>query len=791
MNILRTFLLLSLLCLFQDAGAQTTLSRVTFHIDQTQTKSDLARAGIDLSHGHIHSRSGFTTLVQDYELKRFDQMGIRYTMEIPDMAQYRKQLTEQTFRGGFLECQEHEFNEAVPKNFELGNIGGFFSMPEVIDQLDIMAFLYPGLISVRKPIGDFKTWQNNSIYWVKISDNPEVDENEPELLYTGLHHGRELISVSQTIYYMWYLLENYATDPLVRQIVDNTELFFVPVVNPDGLDYNVGGYNAQDDIFTRNHRKNMRDNNMNGTFEPEIDGVDINRNYGHEWAFDDEGSSGFEGSDTYRGPSPFSEPETQAIEYFCNEHEFQIALNYHSFGNVLIYPWGFSSTNTPDSLLYSNYGNKLTQLNRYVFGTGMETLGYMTNGDSDDWMYGEKDIYSFTPEIGTSDDGFYPPRFRIIPLCQSTLELNLLAARMVNSLIDITDETPRFIQPGINPLKLGFNRYGLLDGQVTISFNALSPHISQVPGPIVLDMDKFEPVEQELSFTVDNQIAYGSKVKIEIVCQQGTYTYRDTLTKTRADFKTIVMDNGDLDNWDTSEGPQWGNTDEEYKSGPVSITDSPGTNYIPNANEAIMLDQDVNLTKTTTAYAQFWAKWEIEDQFDYVVFQASTDGKSWENLCGEQSNLGSLFQLYEEPLYDGKQATWVLENVDLSSYLGQVIQLRFLLVTDGFEHKDGFYFDDFQIISIDEGIVATTDPDRDAFSVYPNPAGISFTVKVPDINQPAIHVFNALGQLVYTTREVFSEKHEIRTASWPEGFYQYQIFSQGRPVHAGTVSVIH
>lgn len=788
---LRFIILLTLLCLTRQAEAQTTLSKVTFVLDEGQTKSDLAKAGIDLSHGHSHSRESFTTLAQDYELRRFDALGIRYTVDVPDMAEYRKQLSEQSPRENFLDCQEHEFNEAVPKNFELGNVGGFFSMSEVIDQLDIMSFLYPSLISVRKPIGDFKTWGNRSIFWVKISDNPEVDENEPELLYTGLHHARELVTVSQTIYYMWYLLENYEKDPLVRQILNNTELYFVPVVNPDGLTYNIEGYDPDNDHFSRNHRKNMRDNNMNGSFEPEFDGVDINRNYGHQWGFDDEGSSGFEGSDTYRGPAPFSEPETQAMEYFCNQHDFQIALNYHAFGNVLIYPWGFNDEVTPDSSLFVNYGNKLTQLNRYVFGTGMETLGYITNGDSDDWMYGELGIFSFTPEMGETDDGFYPPRNRIIPLCQSTLELNLLSARMVNSLIEITDETPRYIHEGVNPLKLGFNRYGLLDGEVTFTFNSLSPHITEVPQPFVLNLNKFEPVERDLAFTVDQQIPYGAAVKIEVVCQQGTYMFRDTLIKTRADYKTIVSDDGDISKWDISEGQEWGNTTEDFKSGPVSITDSPNGPYIKNAQEAIMLNQDVDLSITTTAYAQFWAKWEIEDQFDYVVFQASTDGESWDNLCGEQSNLGSLFQLYEEPLYDGKQANWVLENVDLSSYLGQTIQLRFLLVTDGFEQKDGFYFDNFQIISLEDGHVATTDPNQSEFSVFPNPTGDLFTIKMPEIQKPMIRVFNTLGHGVYNSSANVSGTHVVSTSTWPSGLYQYLVYSDGVPVYTGTVSVIH
>lgn len=784
-----TILLLSLLSVLRS-DAQSVLSRVIFPIDDHQTRADLAKAGIDLSHGSSLDRNSFTTEIEDYQLSRLDQMGIRYTIAIPNLSQHRKQNQLSGQRENFLECQDHTFDVAVPKNFELGNVGGFFSMPEILDHLDAMAILYPNLVSVRKPIGSFKTWKNNSIFWVKISDQPETDENEPEILYTGLHHAREFITVSQTIYYMWYLLENYDNDPIIKQILDHTELYFVPVVNPDGLNYNVAGYDETEDVFTNNLRKNLRDNDGDGSFEPEVDGVDLNRNYGHEWAHDDEGSSGFGGSDTYRGPAPFSEPETQAIEYFCNTHEFKLALNYHSYGDVLVYPWGYNDSNTPDSTLFSNYGHLLTKLNRFIYGTGTETVGYITNGDSDDWMYGDLDIYSFTPEVGDPDDGFYPLRDRIIPLCQSTLNLNLTAARLVNSLVDITDESPRFIHSGVNPLELGFNRYGLLNGEVEISFSGLNPHFIQLPSPINLNLDQFEPHERDLSYTLDNQVPYGSSVQIEVICKQGQYIFRDTLTKIRADFSTILTQDEDLSQWDVTGGQHWGSTNETFKSGPVCIADSPNGTYNADAHEVIMLKQEVDLHEVTSAYAQFWAKWEIEDHYDYVVFQASTDGENWENLCGEQSKLGSLFQLYEEPLYDGKQAHWVLENTDLSSYLDQTIQLRFLLVSDGFIHYDGFYFDDFKVITINEETVSTNPIDASAFSVHPNPAGTFFTIDIPDLTQPSIQVFNSLGRIVYVASALESRSHEVTTESWPSGLYHYQILSGGVPQYGGTVSLV-
>ncbi|MEO5905658.1 MAG: M14 family zinc carboxypeptidase [Saprospiraceae bacterium] len=791
MNNVKLSLLLLSFCFVLSIDAQSVLSRVTFPIDEQQTRITLAKAGLDLSHGHGKLDQFFTTEVQDFELERFKALGIRYQIDIPDLSQYRKAANHPTRGGGGqLECQDHRFDNAVPKNFELGSVGGFLSLPEVLDHLDAMTILYPHLISSRRPIGNFKTWKNNSLFWARISDQPETDEEEPEILYTGLHHAREFISVSQTIYYMWYLLENYEKNPMIKQMLDHTELYFVPVVNPDGLNYNVEGYDAIEGIFHHNHRKNMRDNDDDDVFDPKNDGVDLNRNYGWEWGFDEEGSSSFPGSDTYRGPTPFSEPETKALEFFCNSHEFKIALNYHSYGNLLVYPWGYEDLHTNDSTIFSHYGQLLTDLNRFVYGRGLETVGYITNGDSDDWMYGEHGIFAMTPELGDPEDGFYPLQENIIPLCQSTLEMNLLSARLINSLVSITDQTPRFINKGMNPLNLEFNRFGLLDGQVTISFNAASPEIVDVPAPFTINLEKFAPHQRSLFFVVDEEIEYGATAKIEVVIQQGTYSFRDTITKVRADFFTPVDDSGDLENWDKTDGTEWGLTTELYKSSPVSISDSPDGNYGENANEIILLNQHIDLTDVTGAYVQFWAQWDIEDHYDYVIFQASTDGENWDNLCGDNSKLGSLFQLYEQPLYDGKQTQWLLETTDLENYIGENIQLRFSLVSDGFVFRDGFYFDDFKIFTIKEESVATTEVDPSAFSVRPNPASKSFRIELPELSKPSVRIFDSIGKDVYNAQSLEGKFHQVNAAQWPSGLYQFVIYSEGEPVHSGLISLV-
>ena len=176
-----------------------------------------------------------------------------------------------------------------------------YTFDEVLIELDSMRLLYPSLISAKQSIGT--SIEGKDIWIVRISDNPDVDEQEPEVLYTALHHAREPQSMMTLMYFMYYLLENYGTDPEATFLVENRELYFVPVLNVDGYLYNQQT-NPNGGGFWRKNRHN----NGDGSF-----GVDLNRNYGYQWGYDNTGSSPNPSNNTYRGTAPFSEPETQAI----------------------------------------------------------------------------------------------------------------------------------------------------------------------------------------------------------------------------------------------------------------------------------------------------------------------------------------------------------------------------------------------------------------------------------------------------------------------------------------------
>ena len=105
-----------------------------------------------------------------------------------------------------------------------------------IEQLDKLHENYPSLITEKVSLG--YTLEGRDIWMVKISDNPDIDENEPEMLYTGLHHAREPMSYMNLFYFMDWLTENYGTDPEATALVNSRELYFIPAVNPDGLVHN-------------------------------------------------------------------------------------------------------------------------------------------------------------------------------------------------------------------------------------------------------------------------------------------------------------------------------------------------------------------------------------------------------------------------------------------------------------------------------------------------------------------------------------------------------------------------
>lgn len=694
-----------------------------YHRVQVNTGEDgltrLARAGIAVDHGAFKEGFYFISDLSDTELQQVQATGLQYTVLINDVSAYyrdRNKTTEaaKPTDAGCTDCLDYP----TPANFQLGSMGGFFTYPEMLAMLDSMRSKYPQLVTVKKTLGTTTTLEGRPLYYVKISDNPDNDENEPEVLYTALHHAREPESLSQLIFYMWYLLENYSTDVQIKYLVDHTELYFVPCVNPDGYIYNATTDPGGGGMWRKNRRNN------GSSF-----GVDINRNYGAFWGYDNIGSSPSGSSDTYRGTSGFSEPETQAIRDFCNTRQFRIALNAHTFSNLLIYPYGHTpSFQTPDSMIFQAIAADMTECSGFAAGTGDQTVGYVTNGDSDDWMYEEQStkgkIFSLTPEAGDQSDGFWPVSSRIIPIAKQTMDQNLDAARLATAYAEVKPLSEPFITNISSHVPFRFRRTGLGNGTFTVSVIPLSANIAAVGAPRgFTNPAQLQQLTDSISLTLSSGITGGSTVRYALQWQNSDgYTAADTITRVYGtDVPVFHSEGSSLDPFITT---TWGISSTQFTTVGGSITDSPNGDYASNTTSLIATKDFIDLTGADAAYLSFDARWDIEKGFDYVTVEASENGSVYSPLCGLYTRKGNHNQGEVAAMYDGLQHDWVREMIDLNDYAGKKIKLRFALHSDAGREKDGFYFDEMIVHKIGETGVGVEEKrtEKIYLSAAPNPA---------------------------------------------------------------------
>jgi Zinc carboxypeptidase len=217
--------------------------------------------------------------------------------------------------------------------------------------------------------------------------------NRPAVLFQATTHAREWISTEVGMRLLeWFVAERRAENPEVVEILETTELWFLPVVNPDGYEY----------TFTdeRLWRKNLRDNDGNTVIDNN-DGVDLNRNYAEHWNYDEEGSNSPFTSETYRGTGPGSEPEAAAdMNLVKNMADFKFAISYHSFGQLLLYPQGWQTlTMTADDPIYMALSGTDDDPAIEDFNPGVGADLYTTNGEFTDWAHGEENVLSWTPEL--------------------------------------------------------------------------------------------------------------------------------------------------------------------------------------------------------------------------------------------------------------------------------------------------------------------------------------------------------------------------------------------------------
>ncbi|WP_299127065.1 M14 family zinc carboxypeptidase [uncultured Winogradskyella sp.] len=781
----------------QISFAQNEHSRITINNPSQSTLDILAEQGIDLRCGVKHDHSSLTLDISDADRTVLQQYGIAYTTQINDLQTYyhqravntlpsaitdaqledaktkasranlradlQKSSTSSVILDNYLQYKEIDEKDWVkPLKWELGSMGGCYTISEVERELDEMrAYSQTNgldIVSVKQdasPTGQ-TTWGNPSgtitnngltysgqgtsrwdpqtIYYIRITGNESTtaEGTKPQLLFTSMIHSREVNALMGNMYFMWYLIENYNLDPAIKELVDNNELYFIPVVNPDGLRWNQhlsptgGGM----------QRKNCRPNTGSTNNTTSTRGVDLNRNFDYFWGSAGTGSSGTPSSDSYRGPSAASEPETQIIVDFTLARNFKTAVWNHTFANSIPHPYGGnpSFTSGYEDEMHDMHA-EMTRYNRYVSGA---TIFTPANGIADDWMVGGatdgngstgsgQNILATTPEHGGT--GFWPSTGDIIPIAKRSVRISFAAAYYGGKYAKFHDLTQSDISSLSSNLDFAIERVGQTASDFTLAVTPISANITNITSPATqTGMSVLEQRNISAVVTLDPSIQPNDKIEYNVTLSNDDGVFYNINVEKYYQPSVLFFHDADTDGLTGWNNSGWNNTGADAYSGSNSLTTGA---YGNNTNKTLTTTSGYNLSNSTKVLVQFYSKWDIERNFDFVELQASTNGTNWINLNGRytkpessastndhnaKSNADEAFQGNNASghIYDGdRMDKWVMEeividNLNNTALFGATnVFFRFRMRSDSeneFENysanAEGFYFDDFKVISV-------------------------------------------------------------------------------------------
>jgi hypothetical protein len=349
--------------------------------------ADLAAAGFEIADSRFTDTGMSVDLVlTDDEAKGLQQRGVDVKVKKDKNGKSARQLAAEQAESGFEVWRSWD---------EPGGIR---------DELYRLAHENPQLV---KLVVLGHTYQGRELIALKLTQGARgiADGTRPAVLHSSTQHAREWISTEVNRRLLNSYIDGWrANDKEVRDLLKNNELWFVVVANPDGYQYTFD--------HERLWRKNLRDNDGDGQIT-RADGVDPNRNFPEHFGFDEEGSSSVISSDTYRGPSAASEPETQAMISLFDRVDFSFQINWHSFGQWLLYAegWQTATPTADDPIYFALSGNRDNPaIPEFEPGLSSDVL-YVTNGETTDFAHAQRDTLAWTPELsdGEGDGGFVFP----------------------------------------------------------------------------------------------------------------------------------------------------------------------------------------------------------------------------------------------------------------------------------------------------------------------------------------------------------------------------------------------
>ncbi|MFH1144987.1 MAG: M14 family zinc carboxypeptidase [Candidatus Eisenbacteria bacterium] len=601
------------------------------------------------------------------------------------------------------------------------NFGELYTYSEAVAFLDQFHALYPEITTEKFSIGT--TYLGNTIWALKVSDNPEVDEDEPEVLFDAMHHAREPITANVLIETIRHLCENYGTDAEATFLVDNRETFFVPVLNVDGYLYNESTYPEGGGLW----RKNRRDNAGSS-----CKGVDLNRNYPYEWG--GVGSSSDPCSDTYRGTSGGSEPCVQALMNFCQSRNIITHDSYHSVAGLILLPWSYTNAHTPDDALLRQIAYAMQAYCGYTVGQPGEVL-YNCSGTTTDWAYGELGIFSFCTEVDGSD--FWPQDSEVPGLVAENIPKNLYLMKAAGCYLSVEaaalsggdgDGQP---DPGETlDLVVTIHNDGVISGAtnaaISLSTDDSYVQMNEVDSDLgtVGAGDDIDNAADPFSFTIDPAAPAGHVFHFTCSIVADGFAASHPLSWSGGDLPLLFADDmesgaggwthgvvtpGDVDQWHLSalrNHTAGGGT--SWKFGDTGAGD-----YANNGDGALVTPL---MPAAGAVELSFWHWIEAEvssyftgQAYDGGIVEVSRDGGPWTQVTPTpgytHTARGSGPFAFGTPLFSGvidwRQETVLVEDVEGS------LQVRFHFGTDGGTVREGWYVDDVEIRGSTNGAPGT------------------------------------------------------------------------------------
>lgn len=632
-------------------------------------------------------------------------------------------------------------------SLDLPGRGVYHSYAELSADMAAWAASYP---SITELISIGQSYQGREIWAMKITDNPTVEEFEPEIQWIGCHHGNETISVEVCYYMIDFLLRGYGANPQVTWLVNNREIWIIPMFNPDG---HVAGqrYNAQ--------------------------GTDLNRNYLCPCHCN--------------AGTAFSAPETQALRDFNVGMNPVTSLTFHSGAEYVNYLWDYSYDPTPDEPMIITISDGYSSYTGYPVTNGADW--YVVHGSCQDWCYDTRGEIDTTIELSNS---YEPPASQIDPICQANRNAMLYQARMSGRGIRgiVTDagtgdalyatisipeigkdvytdpdvgDYHRMLESGTYtvecsvpgyPTQTVYNVAASLDTFVVVNFAMELSEYGAIAG-YVTD-DEMSPLEATVELTdlagydavsdpatgyyeISNipvglhdvratASGYQTVAREDVLVEDGSTASEDFVLAAPAFYDAFELGQGE---WSGS----WSLTAAQAHSPTHSLTESPGGNYGNNDYEVATLLSSVDLSTSESAELSFWHRYDTEVDYDFCYVEVSGDGgSSWDRIAS----------------YDGYLGQWTEVRIDLSEYLDSTaFKVRFVFDSDGWVTADGWYVDDVAIFASTD----SSEIDGDVVSSlrvrnYPNPFRPKTSVHydVPVRGDVDLAIYDVAGRRVRT-----------------------------------------